>query len=165
MTEVPPVPAGYPDPRPYLLPEEYVRLVVRRHHPIVLSGAAAIVAVVTVIGLLILALGDPAEQLVVVVALAVAAALVYFVFRWVRWRQTVLVITNRRVFGFRSLGVKRIDVMPVLRQSIVFRQTPIGRTLGFGTVEVKTAAGGVLYSFNFLGEAERVRDEITNLAA
>jgi membrane protein YdbS with pleckstrin-like domain len=166
MTEVPAVlPAGYPDPTPYLLPEERLRLVVRRHHPIVLSGALAIVAVVAVVGLLVLLLGDPTQQAVLGVLAALGAALLYFVFRWVRWRQTLLVITNRRVFRFRSLGIKRVDVMPVLRQSIVFEQSPIGRRLGFGTVQVKTAGGGVLYNFDWLGNAERFRDEITDLAA
>jgi membrane protein YdbS with pleckstrin-like domain len=63
------------------------------------------------------------------------------------------------------LGIKRVTVMPVLRQSIVFRQSPIGRAMGFGTVEIKTANGSVLYSFNWLGDAERFRDEVTDIAA
>jgi len=160
-----PLPAGLPDPTKYLLPEEKLRLVVRRYHPIVLTGAAALVIAATVFGLVILVFVGPTAQLATVVLMAVIVALGYFGFKWVRWSRTVLVITNRRLFQFVSLGIKKVTVMPVLRQSIVFKQSPIGRALGFGTVEIKTPAGSVLYSFNWLGDAERFRDEVTDIAA
>ena len=160
-----PLPAGLPDPTKYLLPEEKLRLVVRRYHPIVLTGAAALVIAATVIGLVILVFVGPTAQLATVVLLAVIVSLGYFGYKWVHWSRTVLVITNRRLFQFVSLGIKKITVMPVLRQSIVFKQTPIGRAMGFGTVEIKTANGSVLYTFNWLGDAERFRDEVTDIAA
>jgi membrane protein YdbS with pleckstrin-like domain len=140
-------------------------MVVRRYHPIVLTGAAALVIATTVVGLLVLVLAGPTTQLAAIVLIAVLAALGYFVYKWVHWSRTVLVITNRRLFQFVSMGIKRVTVMPVLRQSIVFRQSPIGRAMGFGTVEIKTANGSVLYSFNWLGDAERFRDEVTDIAA
>jgi hypothetical protein len=140
-------------------------MVVRRYHPIVLTGAAALVIATTVVGLLVLVLAGPTTQLATIVLIAVLVALGYFVYKWVHWSRTVLVITNRRLFQFVSLGIKRVTVMPVLRQSIVFRQSPIGRAMGFGTVEIKTANGSVLYSFNWLGDAERFRDEVTDIAA
>ena len=165
MDEPLPLPAGLPDPSKYLLPEETVRLVVRRYHPIVLTGAAAIVFGVTVVGLIVLVIAGPTAQLATFVLAAVLASLAYFGYRWIHWSRTVLVITNRRLFQMVSLGIKRVTVMPVLRQSIVFRQSPIGRTMGFGTVEIKTANGSLLHSFKWLGDAERFRDEITDLAA
>jgi hypothetical protein len=157
--------AGLPDPSAYLLPEEEIRLVVRRHHPIVLSGAAAIVLGVVVVGVGLLILAGPSTPLVVVVLIALAAAVLHFMAKWVRWSRTVLVITNRRLFSFRSLGIKKVSVLPVLRQSIVFRQNPIGRWLGFGTIEVRTANGSTLYNFDWLGDVERFHEEITNLAS
>jgi hypothetical protein len=160
-----PLPAGLPDPTSYLLPNETIRLVVRRYHPIVLTGAGVLVVATTLIGLLVLVLVGPSAQLAGVVLVAVVASLLYFGYKWVNWSRTVLVITNRRLFQFVSLGIKRVTVMPVLRQSIVFRQSPIGRAIGFGTVEIKTANGSVLYAFNWLGDAERFRDEVTDIAA
>lgn len=157
--------AGLPDPSAYLLPGEEIRLVVRRHHPIVLTGAAAIVVGAVLGGLLVVALTGAPGPVVAVVLIGIAAAVLNFMSKWVRWSRTVLVITNRRLFSFRSLGVKRVTVLPVLRQSIVFRQSPIGRWLGFGTIEIKTAAGSTLYNFDWLGDPERFRDEITNLAS
>jgi membrane protein YdbS with pleckstrin-like domain len=160
-----PLPTGLPDPTRYLLPEEKLRLVVRRYHPIVLTGAAALVIAAAALGLLVLVTAGPTGPLATIVLVAVLAALGYFGYRWVRWSRTVLVITNRRLFEFVSLGVKKVTVMPVLRQSIVFHQSPIGRAMGFGTVEIKTANGAVIYSFKRLGDAERFRDEVTDIAA
>lgn len=157
--------AGLPDPSRYLLPEEKVRLVVRRHHPIVLTGAAALVIGVVTVGLLLLLSAGPSGPLLSVVLIAVIAAVAYFGVRWVQWSRSVLVITNRRLFSFKSIGVNRVTVLPVLRQSIVFRQSPIGRRLGFGTIDVKTANGSTLYHFDWLGDVERFRDEITDLAS
>lgn len=160
-----PLPQGLPDPTKYLLPQETVRLVVRRYHPIVLTGAAAVVLVVAIVGLGVLVAVGPSRELIAFVLMVMILALGYFAFRWVHWSRTVLVITNRRLFQFVSLGIKRVTVMPVLRQSIVFKQSPIGRAMGFGTVVVKTPAGSELFNFNWLGDAERFRDEITDLAA
>ena len=160
-----PLPPGLPDPTRYLLPEESIRLVVRRYHPIVLTGAAAIVLAVAAGGLMLLSVAGASAELVSFVVLAVVAALLYFLYRWIHWSRTVLVITNRRLFQFVSLGIKRVTVMPVLRQSIIFKQSPVGRKMGFGTVTVRTPAGGMLFNFDWLGDAERFHDEITDLAA
>ena len=160
-----PLPVGLPDPTKYLLPEESVRLVVRRYHPIVLTGAAGVVLGTALIGLLLLVVVGPSRGLVAFVLAMVVASLAYFGYRYIHWSRTVLVITNRRLFQYVSLGIKRVTVMPVLRQSIVFKQTPIGRRLGFGTVTIKAPNGSMLFNFDWLADAERFRDEITNLAA
>ncbi|HSK91106.1 MAG TPA: PH domain-containing protein [Euzebyales bacterium] len=130
-----------------------------------LTGAALVVVAAIVVGLLVLVIAGPSSQVAVLVILGVLAALVYFAYRWIHWSRTVLVITNRRLFQYVSLGIKRVTVMPVLRQSIVFRQTPIGRAMGVATVTVKTPNGAVLFNFDWLGDAERFHDEITDLAA
>lgn len=163
MTET--VQVKLPDPTPYLLPEEVVRLVVRRHHPIVLAPAVAGVAVIVLLVVWWLSEVGVTRNRVIAAALIAGGALLYLYFLYVRWARTVLVITNRRLFQLVSLGIKRITVMPVMRQAIVFRQSPIGRALGFGTVQVKTATGSVLYDFDWLADPIRFRDEITDIAA
>lgn len=160
-----PLPVGLPDPTKYLLPEETIRLVVRRYHPIVLTGAAAVVLAAALAGLMLLTFVGTTGEIVGFVLVMVLLALAYFGYRYIHWSRTVLVITNRRLFQYVSLGIKRVTVMPVLRQSIVFKQSPIGRRMGFGTVMVKTANGAMLFHFDWLGDAERFRDEITDLAA
>jgi membrane protein YdbS with pleckstrin-like domain len=159
------VPVGLPDPTPYLLPEEQLRFVVRRHHPIVLVPAAAIAAIVLILALLMLANVVLTPITVGVALLIMAGGALYFAYRWMHWRSTVLVVTNRRLFQLVALGIRRVTVMPIMRQSVVFRQGPVGRALGFATVQVQTATGGVLYNFNLLADPIEFRDQITNIAA
>lgn len=163
MTETAQV--GLPDPTPYLLPDETVRLVVRRHHPIVLAPAAIVVGLVLVAVLAGLLLGTPTSGMIAAAGVVAVIALLYFAYRYMHWSRTVLVVTNRRLFQYVSLGIKRVTVLPVMRQSIVFRQSPFGRAMGFGTVQVKMANGSVLYNFDWLADAPRFRDEVTNIAA
>lgn len=163
MTET--IPVRLPDPTPYLLPEETVRLVVRRHHPIVLAPWAALVVAAVVVVVFWMVNVESTRDSVLVAAIVIGAAALYFLYRFVNWSRTVLVITNRRLFQLVSLGIKRVTVMPVMRQAIVFKQSPIGRALDFGTVQVRTATGSVLYSFDWLADPTRFRDEITNIAA
>jgi membrane protein YdbS with pleckstrin-like domain len=159
------VPVGLPDPTPYLLPEETLRFVVRRHHPIVLVPAAAVAAVVLVIAVLMLTNVVLTPVTVGVALLVLAGGALYFAYRWMHWRSTVLVITNRRLFQLVALGIRRVTVMPIMRQSVVFRQGPLGRALGFATIQVETATGSVLYKFNLLADPIEFRDQITNIAA
>lgn len=154
-----------PDPSPYLLDEERVALVIRRHHPIVLLPAAALTLVIVLVVLWFLARGDLTGATFVGAMLILGSAAFFLFYRWIHWSRTVLVVTNRRLFEYVSLGIKRVTVLPVARQSIVFRQSPIGRAMGFGRVQVKTPNGAVLHDFEFLLEPARFRDAVTNIAA
>lgn len=156
---------GLPDPSPYLLDEERVALVIRRHHPIVLLPIATLTLVVILIVLWFLLTDDPTGATFLGGLLIIAAAAMFFLYRWIHWSRTVLVVTNRRLFEYVSLGIKRVTVLPVVRQSIVFRQSPVGRAMGFGRVQVKTPNGAVLHDFMWLGEPARFRDVVTNIAA
>lgn len=156
---------GLPDPSPYLLDEERVALVIRRHHPIVLVPAAALTALIILAVLWYLMRDGATGATFVGAVLIITAAAGWFLYRWIHWSRTVLVVTNRRLFEYVSLGIRRVTVLPVARQSIVFRQSPVGRTLGFGRVQVKTPGGAVLHDFEWLGEPARFRDAVTDIAA
>lgn len=156
---------GLPDPSKYLLDEERVALVIRRHHPIVLVPVAALTILVVLAVLWFLLASTPSAGVVIGALLVIGAAGFFFFYRWVHWSRTVLVVTNRRLFEYVSLGIKRVTVLPVARQSIVFRQSPVGRAMGFGRVQVKTPNGAVLHDFAWLSDPARFRDEVTNIAA
>lgn len=130
-----------------------------------MAPAALIAALLVVAVLAVLLLGTPTVGLLGLGGLVIVGAALYLAYRYVHWSRTVLVVTNRRLFQLVSLGIKRVTVLPVMRQSIVFRQSPVGRALGFGTVQVKTANGSVLYNFDWLGDPVRFRDEVTDIAA
>jgi hypothetical protein len=165
---------GLPDPTPYLLPNEEVRLVVRQHHPIVLLPVvtlAGVIIVVTLAGVIIvgvvavLLLSTPTRPMVVAGAVIVVGVLLWAGYRRLHWNRTVLVVTNRRLFQLVSLGIMRVTVLPVIRQSVVFRQSPVGRMAGYGRVLVQTPTGSTLHDFNWLADAEAFRDAVTNVAA
>lgn len=159
------VPVGLPDPTPYLLPEETLRFVVRRYHPIVLAPPAALAVLIVVVVLFVLVNATLTTPVVVVGLLAIGGAVLFFAYRWLHWQRTVLAITNRRLFQLVALGVRRVTVMPVMRQSVVYRQGPLGRALGFATVAVQSATGSELYRFNLITQPTEFRDQVTNIAA
>jgi len=160
-----PADVGFPDPTPYLLPDETVRLMVRRHHPIVLVPVVAVASVVIVGVTAVLLLSTPTPEMLAAGALIVTGALLWVGYRWLHWNRTVLVVTNRRLFQLVSLGIRRVTVLPVARQSVVFRQSPIGRAVGYGRVQVQTPTGSTLHDFNWLAEAAPFRDAVTDVAA
>jgi hypothetical protein len=156
---------GLPDPTPYLLPNEEVRLVVRQHHPIVLVPVVTLAGVIIVGVVAVLLLSTPTRPMVVAGAVIVVGVLLWAGYRWLHWNRTVLVVTNRRLFQLVSLGIMRVTVLPVIRQSVVFRQSPVGRMAGYGRVLVQTPTGSTLHDFNWLADAEAFRDAVTNVAA
>jgi membrane protein YdbS with pleckstrin-like domain len=159
------VPVGLPDPTPYLLPGEDLRFVVRRHHPIVLLPSALLTLLVVVVVIVVLVMATPTPTMLLAGALICGGVLLWFGYRYLHWSRTVLVVTNRRLFQLVSLGVMRVTVLPVARQAIVFRQSPIGRAVGFGRVQVRTATGSTLHDFNWLADAADFRDAVTDVAA
>lgn len=156
---------GLPDLSPYLLDEERVTLVIRRHHPIVLVPTATLTVVVILAVVFFLVARDVTGTTFLGAMVIIGVAAGFFLYRWIHWSRTVLVVTNRRLFEYISLGIKRVTVLPVARQAIVFRQSPVGRAMGFGRVQVTTANGTVLHDFEWLSEPARFRDEVTNIAA
>jgi len=160
-----PLAVGLPDPTPYLLPKEEIRLVVRRHHPIVLVPVVALAGVVILGVIAVLLLSAPTPEMLAAGAVIVVGVLLWVGYRWLHWNRTVLVVTNRRLFQLVSLGVMRVTVLPVVRQSVVFRQSPVGRMVGYGRVQVQTPTGSTLHDFNWLAEAGPFRDAVTNVAA
>lgn len=96
-----------------------------------MAPAALIAALLVVAVLAVLLLGTPTVGLLGLGGLVIVGAALYLAYRYVHWSRTVLVVTNRRLFQLVSLGIKRVTVLPVMRQSIVFRQSPVGRALGF----------------------------------
>ena len=163
MTE--PADVGLPDPAPYLLPGEQVRLIVRRHHPIVLVPVVALATLIIIGVVAVLLVTAPTAEMLAVGALIVIGTLLWVGYRWLHWDRTVLVVTNRRLFQLVSLGVRRVTVLPVARQSVVFRQSPIGRAVGYGRVQVQTPTGSTLHDFNWLAKAAPFRDAVTDVAA
>lgn len=137
-----------PDVSGYLVKGEEVAYLDRRH-PVVLVGPALIAfAIFLVAGFMVTVTG--AGAMVDLFVWVVVGAVGWLAVQILRWSRTVLVVTSRRVFEYRSLIVKSGEVKPVFRQGIVFRQDPLGRRLNYGTVKTRSPTGDPIHVFRWL---------------
>lgn len=137
-----------PDVSGYLLPKEQI-LYLDRKHPMVLIVPALIAFGIFIIGgALVSASGaGPMLTLYVWIVLGVVA---WLIVRVVRWSRTVLVVSNRRVFEYRRLMMAHAAIKPVFRQSVVFRQGPIGQRMNYGTILTETPNGDRVNTFEWI---------------
>ena len=132
----------------YLLRGEEVHYIDRKH-PVVLVGPALVAfAIFVLAGFMVSVTG--AGAMVDLFVWVVLGAVGWLALRVLRWSRTVLVVTNRRVFEYQSMIIKRAAVKPVFRQGIVFRQDPVGRRLNYGTVLTKAPTGDPIHVFKWI---------------
>lgn len=151
-----------PDVSRYLLPKEQIVYIDRRH-PIVLVWPLLIaLGIFLVAGLLVSASG--AGPMVTVYAWVVVGLLVWLVARVVLWARTVLVVTDRRVFEYRSLVMARAAIRPVFRQSVVFQQGPVGERLNYGTILTEAPGGDRVHTFQWIHNPRAFYQAVTDKA-
>jgi hypothetical protein len=151
-----------PDISGYLLHGEEIAYI-DRQHPIVLVGPVlGVLAVLAVAGVLVSASG--AGMMVGLFGWIFAAAVVALLVRVLLWARTVLVISNRRVFEYRSLIVKGAAIKPVFRQGILFRQGPIGRSLNYGTIITRSPTGDPIHVFRWIHNPRAFYQALTDQA-
>lgn len=139
---------GLPNVSRFVLPEEQVRYMDRRH-PIVLAGPLAVViAVCVVAGVIVATVG--AGPILDFYFVVIVAAVGWFLYRAIRWSRVVLVATNRRVFEVESLVINRATIRPVFRQSVEFFQDPLGELLNYGTVSTAMPGGDRVNFFRWV---------------
>ncbi len=151
-----------PDITRYLLPQEQL-LYVDRRHPVVLLGPVLVALGVSVVaGLLVTATG--AGAMLDLYVWIVIGALAWVLTRVLRWSRTVLVVTDRRVFECRSMFIARAAIRPVFRQSVVFRQDPVGQRLNYGTVVTETPNGERVNTFKWIHNPRAFYQAVTDKA-
>jgi hypothetical protein len=153
---------GPPNISRFVLPGEEVRYRERRH-PIVLAGPLAVVIAVCIIaGIIVATAGtSPALELSGVM---IVAALLWFLYRVIRWSRVVLVATNRRVFEVEMMVVSRATIRPVFRQSVEFIQDPLGERLNYGTISTAMPGGGRVNVFRWTYKPRELYQAVTDRA-
>lgn len=150
LDELRAIPTPFPTPTVmrFLLPKEELRYL-DRLHPIVLVVPLAIaLGICLVTGIMVTAIGaGPVVGLYVVI---VIGALLWLLYRVWRWSRTLLMVTNRRVVEIQSMMISRAIVKPVFRQSVVFRQDPLGARLNYGTILTNTPNGDRVNTFKWI---------------
>lgn len=146
----------------FLLAGEELRYV-DRLHPIVLARPALGVVAAIVVGGLLAMLVD-AGTATPVWGIVVGAAVLWLLYRLIRWGRDLLVVTNRRVFEVRSLIISRVVIRPVFRQSVVFVQSPLGEALNYGRVSTQTPTGDRVHTFKMIRDPQAFYEALTDRA-
>lgn len=150
LDELRPVPTPFPTPAVmrFLLPKEELRYLDRLHPIVLVVPALTALGICAVTGILVTAVGaGPVLGLYVGI---VVAALGWLLYRVWRWSRTLLVVTNRRVVEIQSMMISRATIKPVFRQSVVFRQDPLGARLNYGTILTNTPNGDRVNTFKWI---------------
>jgi hypothetical protein len=151
-----------PDITRFVLPEEEVRYRERRH-PIVLIGPLAVVIAVIVFAGVIVATVGP-EPILDFYYIVIIAALLWFLYRVIRWSRVLLVATNRRVFEVEAMIVNRATIRPVFRQSVEFIQDPLGERLDYGTISTAMPGGDRVNMFRWTHKPREFYQAVTDRA-
>lgn len=115
-----------------------------------------------VAGMLVTASG--AGAMLNMYALIVIGVVVWLVAQVVRWSRTVLVVSDRRVFEYWSLIMARAAIRPVFRQSVVFRQGPVGERLNYGTILTESPNGDRVNTFEWIHNPKAFYQAVTDKA-
>ncbi len=151
-----------PDITRYLLPKEQLLYVDRRHPVVLLAPVLIALGVSVMAGLLVTATG--AGAMLDLYVWIVIGAIGWVLLRVLRWSRTVLVVTDRRVFECQSMFIARAAIRPVFRQSVVFRQDPVGQRLNYGTVLTETPNGDRVNTFKWIHNPRAFYQAVTDKA-
>lgn len=153
---------GMPDVRRFLLPSEELRYAERRHPVVLLLPLLAVIGISLLAGIAVTSAGaGPVLDISVIV---VALALVWLLYRALRWSRLVLVVTDRRVVEVEKLIMNRASIRPVFRQAVVFVQDPIGERLNYGTILTQTPNGDRVHTFRWIHNPRRFYAAVTDRA-
>lgn len=151
-----------PDVTRFLLPSEELRYAERRHPVVLLFPLLTVVAISLLAGIAVSAAG--AGSVLDISIIVVALALVWLLYRVLRWSRLVLVVTDRRVVEVEKLIMNRASIRPVFRQAVVFVQDPIGERLNYGTILTQTPNGDRVHTFRWIHNPRRFYAAVTDRA-
>lgn len=147
--------------RSRLRPGEELIIEVRRH---------AIALAVPVAGLLFAAGACGAAFLApqrgwrVVGAAALAAAAAWALWRYVTWRADLWAVTTHRVIDESGVLTTRMVDSPLETiNNVACQQSLFGRMLGFGRVEIQTAADRAAVEIAGIADPETLRDAVLDM--
>ncbi len=135
--------------------------VVRRHW-IVLGGPAAVI--LFLLGCLAAARFAGRPRLLPVVGVLLLVAGLWALWRYADWRCDLWALTPQRVIDESGvLAVRMIDSPIETIHNITCEQTLVGRLLGYGTVNIQTAAEEGSVTIACVGAPEDLRETIIEL--
>ncbi|MFN8545770.1 MAG: PH domain-containing protein [Candidatus Binatia bacterium] len=132
-----------------------------RLHPVLFTGTVGFgLAVAAAVVLVVQRNELGLEAVLRLVGGGIAATALSVVGPYVRWRTSEFAVTDRRVLvklGF--LSVRTVDLLVGKVEAVSVDQTPLGRLLGFGTVQI-TGTGGTIEAFSHVARPFGFRDAV-----
>jgi uncharacterized membrane protein YdbT with pleckstrin-like domain len=136
------VPTGDTDTVPasvgrYLLPYERHVISVNQHPVVLLGRAVAVLAGLAAAGLLSNYATNGNGTAILVIWLLWVVLLGWLVLRVIEWKYHYFVITSKRLVLTTGVLLRRVNAIPLDKiTDIEFRQSQLGRLLGYGQFEV-----------------------------
>lgn len=148
---------------------ERIQLRQRQHWlAVVLEGRTALALVIAAIVLFVVVywgrITGTAYQLLGLLSLVLlVAGIVWFAYRWLAWRNQAYLVTNRRVVKVEGIVNKRAADSSLEKiNDAVLSQDALGRLLGYGRLEILTAAEAEIDVFSMLADAVGFKREMLN---
>ena len=90
-------------------------------------------------------------------------AILYFVFKYYSWKFDLWVVTNYRVideFGVFSINSKESPIDKI--NNVSYQQSLLGRIMGFGDVQIQTAAEMGETSYTNISRPQQLKEALSN---
>lgn len=90
-------------------------------------------------------------------------AVIYFVFKYYSWKFDLWVVTNYRVideFGVFSISSKESPIDKI--NNVSYQQSLLGRIMGFGDVQIQTAAEMGETSYTNISRPQQLKEALSN---
>ena len=90
-------------------------------------------------------------------------AVIYFIFKYYSWKYDLWVVTNYRVideFGVFSINSKESPIDKI--NNVSYQQSLIGRVMGFGDVQIQTAAEMGETSYANISRPQQLKEALSN---
>src|ERR1700712_3868408 len=152
------------DIKKYLLDNEKVPVITRRHWAVLIEPTVKAVPVFLAGGWLFLL--DSGNHVTSFVGLAVVlAALVYYGLRVAEWWMRHFIVSTRRVLLTSGVLVRTVTLLPLRRiTDLTWQETPFGQVLGYGTFRFESAGQDqALRHLTYLPDARALYHEVSAL--
>jgi membrane protein YdbS with pleckstrin-like domain len=152
------------DGNKYLLPDETVRVAVRRHPAVLIEPTLKALPVYVVGGWLLLQ--GPENRPVSAVGLVVLVGVsIYYGLHVAEWYMRHFIVSARRVLLTSGVIVRTVTLLPLRRiTDLTWRETLLGNLLGYGTFRFESAGQDqALRHLTFVRDAGKLYFEVSQL--
>jgi membrane protein YdbS with pleckstrin-like domain len=152
------------DIRKYLLDNEEVPVITRRHWAVLIEPGAKSLPVLLAGGWLFIL--DPGNRLTSSVGLLlVLGTLAYFGLRVAEWWMRHFIVSTRRVLLTSGVLIRTVTLLPLRRiTDLTWQETLVGQVLGYGTFRFESAGQDqALRHLTYLPDARTLYHEVSGL--